>query len=118
MTAMRIAGGRTTDEEIRKATRERVEKHRKKKKLPGPSKPQPQKLSVTKPNVTETASIDERKDANLSAGKRASRSARGLAEFTVACRMWLPQITVEDDRRKARLLVAKLTSGKPKTKVA
>jgi hypothetical protein len=31
---MRIAGGRTTDEEIRKATRDRVKKHRDKKKLP------------------------------------------------------------------------------------
>jgi hypothetical protein len=41
-----------------------------------------------------------------------------LAEFTTACRMWLPQITVEDDRRKARLLVSELTTSKPKAKAA
>jgi hypothetical protein len=99
---MRVAGGRTTDEEIRQATRDRVEKHRASKKLPGPAqapKPQPQKPSVTRPDVTERA---------------AEASARCLAEFTVACRMWLPRITASADRQKARLLVAELTSGKPK----
>jgi hypothetical protein len=127
---MRVAGGRTTDEEIRKATRDRVEKHRasKKKKLPGATpapKPEPQKDSVTKPDVTETAeiSIDERKahhaDLDLSAEEGVAKtSARCLAEFTAACRMWLPQITVEADRRKACLLVAELTSGKPKAEAA
>ena len=103
---MRVAGGRTTDEEIRKATRDRVEKHRASKKLPGPTptpKPVPRKLSVTKPDVTESA---------------AETSARCFAEFTIACRMWLPQITVEADRQKARLLVAELTSGKPKVEAA
>jgi hypothetical protein len=126
---MRVAGGRTTEEEIRKATRDRVEKHRaSKKKLPRPTpapKPEPQKLSVTKPDVTETAeiSIDERKahhaDLDLSAEEGVAKtSARCLAEFTAACRMWLPQITVEADRRKACLLVAELTSGKPKAEAA
>jgi hypothetical protein len=103
---MRVAGGRTTDEEIRKATRDRVEKHRASKKLPGPTpapKPEPQKLSVTKPDVTE---------------KAAGTSARCLAEFTIACRVWLPQITVEADRQKARLLVSELTSSKPKAEAA
>jgi hypothetical protein len=99
---MRVAGGRTTDEEIRKATRERVEKHRASKKtLPGPA-PKPAPLSVTI-DVTESA---------------AGVSARCLAEFTVACRMWLPQITAEADRQKVRLLVAELTSGKPKVEAA
>jgi hypothetical protein len=127
---MRIAGGRTTDEEIRKAGRDRVKKHRanQKKKLPGPTptlKPEPQKLSVTGPGVTETAeaSADRRKaqyaDDELSAEERAARaSARSLAEFTVACRAWLPQITVEADRQKARLLVSELTSSKPKAEAA
>jgi hypothetical protein len=104
---MRIAGGRTTDEEIRKAARDRVEKHRasKKKKLPGPT-PAPEKLSVT---VTETA--EER---------AAKVSAHCLAAFTTACRTWLPHITVEADRQKARLLVAELAdlSGKPKAEAA
>ena len=33
---LRLAGGRTTDEELRKDARERVRKHRAKKKLPTP----------------------------------------------------------------------------------
>ena len=44
---MRIAGGRTTDDEIRQATKARVKKHRDKK-----SKVLP-KLSVTRPDVTD-----------------------------------------------------------------
>jgi hypothetical protein len=126
---MRIAGGRTTDEEIRKAGRDRVKKHRaSKKKLPGPTptpKPEPQKLSVTGADVTETAesSAERRKaqyaDAELSAEERAAKtSAHSLAEFTIACRTWLPKITAEADRQKARLLVAELTSGKPKAEAA
>jgi hypothetical protein len=125
---LRLAGGRTTDEEIRKATRDRVKKHRASKKLPGPTpapKPEPQKLSVTKPDVTESAeiSLDERKarhaDLDLSAEQRAAKaSAHYLAEFTVACRSYLPKITVEADRQKARLLVSELTSSKPKAEAA
>jgi hypothetical protein len=58
---MRIAGGRTTDEEIRKATRDRVKKHRDKKKLPPTSEPIP--ISVTGVDVTESseASAERRK---------------------------------------------------------
>ena len=103
---MRIAGGRTTDEVIRKETRDRVEKHRASKKLPGPTqapKPEPQ-LSVTKPDVTE-----------LSAEQS---SHVCLAGFINACHQWLPRITVEADRKKARLLVAELTSSKPKAEAA
>jgi hypothetical protein len=71
---MAIAGGRTTDEEIRKATRERVKKHRaSKKQLPAPkpkksepepkAEPEPAPVSVTHPHVTESPeiSIEERK---------------------------------------------------------
>jgi hypothetical protein len=124
---MRVAGGRTTDEEIRKATRDRVEKHRASKKLPRPTpapKPEPQKLSVTRPDVTETVeiSIDERKaqhaDLESAEERTAKASARCLAEFTVACCKWLPQITVEADRQKARSLAAELTCGNPKAEAA
>jgi hypothetical protein len=52
---MRLAGGRTTDEELRKETRDRVEKHRAKKRL---SKAEPEP-SVTSPSVTESAEADE-----------------------------------------------------------
>ena len=122
--AMRLAGGRTTDEELRKDARERVRKHRAKKKLP-----EPKPLSVTHPDVTETPkaeprvaespeiSLEERKAQmaalDLADGQKATKaSARALAEFTAACRMYLPKITVEADRQKARLLVAELTTDK------
>ena len=63
-TTAAIAGGRTTDEEIRKATRDRVKKHRANKKLPQPAPSrEPEPISVTSPDVTESAeiSISERK---------------------------------------------------------
>src|SRR5262249_20748208 len=54
---MRLAGGRTTEEEIRKDTRDRVKKHRaSKKKLPTPApnkpEPKPDPISVTGIDVT------------------------------------------------------------------
>jgi hypothetical protein len=65
---LRLAGGRTTDEEIRQATKDRVKKHRDKKKRELPPTPpkitaQPAKDSVTSPNVTESveASAERRK---------------------------------------------------------
>jgi len=133
---MRIAGGRTTDEEIRKETRDRVKKHRaskKKKELPAPTpkkpepkpKPEPEPVSVTSPDVTESAeiSIEQRRaehaELDLSAEEKAAKaSAHYLAEFTVACHAYLPKITVEADRQKARLLVSELTSVKVKAKAA
>jgi len=120
---MRIAGGRATDEEIRKETRDRVKKHRASKKLPKPApapKAEPMPISVTSTPVTESAeiSIDGRRGLGLRAEQRAAKaSAHALAEFTVACRWWLPKMK-EDDQRKARLLVSELTSRKPKTEAA
>jgi len=102
---MRIAGGRTTDEEIRKATRDRVKKHRDKKKLPPTSEPIP--ISVTGVDVTESAeaSAERRKaeNANLSPEERAAKlSAHNLSEFQVACRTYLPNL-IEADLKKARV---------------
>src|SRR6516225_11814489 len=48
---LRLAGGRTTDEELRKETRDRVKKHREKKKLPERN---PKPVSVTDHDVTES----------------------------------------------------------------
>jgi hypothetical protein len=48
---LRLAGGRTTDAELREETRQRVRKHRAKKKLPPP---EPKALSVTDPDITES----------------------------------------------------------------
>ena len=50
--------------------------------------------------------------------KAAKASAQSLAEFTVACHAWLPKVTIEADRQKARLLVSELTKSKPKAKAA
>jgi hypothetical protein len=128
---LRLAGGRTTDEEIRKATRDRVKKHRASKKLPRPAPaskkpgPEPSPVSVTSPDVTESAeaSAEKRKalngDLNLSLEEKAAKlSAHNLAEFVIACRMYLPKITIEADRQKARLLVSELTSSTPKAEAA
>jgi hypothetical protein len=96
---MRLAGGRTTDAQLRQDARERQRKSRSnKKKLPPPTPRKPEPISVTEPHVTESPEINV-------------ASARALAEFTVACRTWLPKITAEADRHKARLLVAELTSA-------
>jgi hypothetical protein len=106
---MRIAGGRTTDEEIRKATRERVKKHRDKKKLP--PAPEPRPISVTSTPVTESAeaSAERRKAENANLGMTAAaRSKQYLQWFAAACRGYLPQITVEIHRQEARRLFAEL----------
>jgi hypothetical protein len=70
---MRIAGGRATDEELKKDARDRVRKHREKKKsakskeLPKPTAvPEAKPNSVTTPHVTESreVSIDQRRRVN------------------------------------------------------
>jgi hypothetical protein len=104
---MSIAGGRTTVEEIRKATRDRVKKHRDKKKLP--PTPEPIPISVTSTRVTESAeaSAERRKAENAnpspSPEERAAKlSAHNLSEFQVACRTYLPNL-IEADLKKARV---------------
>jgi hypothetical protein len=112
---LRLAGGRTTDEELRKDARERKQKSRAKKKIPVPPKsiPTPEPIFVTKPHVTESQEIDvERRRAEMAAldssaergnktadiSPAAQSSAKALAEFLVACRTWLPKITADADR--------------------
>jgi hypothetical protein len=119
---LRLAGGRTTDEELRKETRDRVKKHRDKKKTlakPEPmSAPEPvPPLSVTKPHVTESAEIsfEQRRRENANLGMTAAeRSKQNLEWFAVACRQYLPNITIEAHRQEARRLVAELTTDKAK----
>jgi hypothetical protein len=116
---MRLVGGRITDERLRQDARERQRESRaKRKKLPEP-KPIPANPGPTfrdKPHVTESqeVSIEERRaqnaELNLSAEERAAAaSTRALTEFITSCRLWLPKITVEADRLKARQYVAELT---------
>ena len=94
---MRLAGGRITDEELKKDARERVNRsHRAKKKLP--SQPGTEEagtgteVSVTDPHVTETAeaSAEKRKPET---GRRA-RSGDRLALGRVHLR--LPPLAAED----------------------
>jgi hypothetical protein len=114
---MRIAGGRKTEEDIRKETRDRVKKHRAaKKKLPRQT-PKPE-LSVTEPHVTESKTDTEKPKVSKPRWvEDAEQSSRWLAEFAFACRTYLPRITVEADREEARRLVAELL-GEPKAEAA
>jgi hypothetical protein len=77
-----------------------------------PPKPEPkQNLLGTRVVVTEAS--------EAKAGEKAAkRSAHYLAEFTVACRMYLPRITQESDRQKARALVSELTGVQPEAEAA
>jgi hypothetical protein len=51
---MRLAGGRTTDEELKKEARERKQRSREKKKIPKTPPKVDKPDSVTKPDVTES----------------------------------------------------------------
>jgi hypothetical protein len=130
---LRLAGGRTTDEELRKDARERVRKHRAKKKLPTP-----EPVSVTDPDVTESSkritqsaeiSAEERLAQNAtldteseptpvpefdrSTGVRESqRSQIPLNEFKFACKNWLPKITEEADRQEALRFITEMLADK------
>jgi hypothetical protein len=129
---LRLAGGRTTDEELRKDARERVRKHRAKKKLPTP-----EPVSVTDPDVTESSkriaqspaiSAEERRAQNAALlepepiplpdfdrsaeAKRKQRSRIALNEFTYACKNYLPRITEEADRQEALRIVTEMLANK------
>jgi hypothetical protein len=130
---LRLAGGRTTDEELRKDARERVRKHRAKKMLPTP-----EPVSVTDPDVTESSkritqspevSAEERRAQNAALdvepepiprpdfdrsaeAKRKQRSRIALNEFTYACKNYLPRITEEVDRQEALRIVTEMLVDK------
>jgi hypothetical protein len=88
---LRLAGGRTTDEELKKDARERQQKSRAKTKtLPKSS----EKVSVT---VTETAKVV---GAQTPKEKAAAMSAIKLRDFEFACRTYLPKLN-EADLKKA-----------------
>jgi hypothetical protein len=71
---LRLAGGRTTDEDLRKETRDRVERHRARKKL-SRAEPEP---SVTSPPVTESAEASaEKREAEELPGPTITESADG-----------------------------------------
>jgi hypothetical protein len=93
---LRLAGGRTTDEELKKEARERQQKSRAKSKTlpkpaPKPKQPEPKNVSVT---GTETGKAQTPKE------KAAAESTRNLREFEYACRCYLPKLN-EADLKKA-----------------
>jgi hypothetical protein len=116
---LRLAGGRVTDEELKEDARQRKQKSRDRKKkqpLPEPKKREP--VSVTNPDVTETVKADPEKrkpEKHETETGDATTSARALAEFTFACRAWLPKITVKADRQKAALVFSDAFYSKPGT---
>jgi hypothetical protein len=102
---MRLAGGRTTDEQLRQEARDRQRKSRTNKKTlpstkPTEAEPEPKPVSVTDPRVTESPEISaEERKAQMAALdladdlRAAKASARYLAEFKIACCTYLPKIT-------------------------
>jgi hypothetical protein len=109
---MRLAGGRTTDEELRKDARERKRRSRAKPKtLPKPEpKSEPEKVSVTVTespatgsNIHDCTAEDARaltavlREQRLAA---AAESGRNLLKFEYACRTYLPRLN-EADLEKA-----------------
>jgi hypothetical protein len=112
---MRLAGGRTTEEELRKEARERQAKSRAKKKKKGsPALPPPQ--AEPEPpvrDVTDTGEADPepRADHDKEAQRKA-KSARALAEFREACRTYWPRITEEADQQKARVFIDQLITDR------
>jgi hypothetical protein len=110
---MRLAGGRTTDDELKKDARERQQRKRERDKLPKPTPDPPAFRDVTE---TPEDSAERRKaeyaDIDLSDSREARQSAHYLAEFTAACHLYLPGITVEADKDKALSLVARLTGSR------
>jgi hypothetical protein len=98
---MALAGGRKTEEELRKEARERQAKSRDKKKgspaLPPPP-PQPEPEPAVR-DVTDTGEAEPDVKA---------KSAKALAEFRVACLTYWPGITEEADQQKARMFIDQL----------
>lgn len=93
---MRVAGGRTTDEELRRDARERQQKSRDKRKQP---KPEPE------PNFRDVTESKKRGPEDK------SKSAQALAEFSFAARTYLPRMS-GPHQRSALFLVQELINGK------
>jgi hypothetical protein len=125
MDLIAVATDRKTFEKLKADNAARQQKHRDKKKvLPKPN-PEPFVRDVTddpeasaaarKPRVTESAevSIEQRRRENANLGMTAAEiSKQNLEWLAVACREYLPKITVEMHRQEARNLVATLTGSK------
>ena len=90
---LRLAGGRTTDEELKKDARERQQKSRAKKK----KQPKPEPISVTDPHVTESPMRKPTEQKVFDSPQEAhDQSARAVREFIYATQTWLPKMTLSD----------------------
>jgi hypothetical protein len=106
---MRLAGGRTTDAELKDDARERKRKSRAKTKtLPKPKTPPPPapEPKRTEPEVSVTVTESPATGDDLRAMTAAMREPRpassaALKEFENACQRYLPQLNA-DDMKKAR----------------
>jgi hypothetical protein len=119
---LRLAGGRTTDAELREDAAERQRKSRTKKKL---NKPSPKPESVTsrtdepkRTTASPEVSAEERRAQNAAldddlpippfldrtggeAAKAERASEHALAQFLIACQTWLPKLTLPKHRQHA-----------------
>jgi hypothetical protein len=101
---MRIAGGRVTDDELRRDAAARQQKSRTKKKLQPPVptvRDVTDNLAEPRPVVVQLVSPEAAHDAD---------SARCLTEFKAACKRYLPRMN-EDDILKALSYVAEFTKA-------
>jgi hypothetical protein len=140
MDLIAVATDRKTFEKLKTDAAARQQKHRDKKKLHKPEpkvlpKPEPFGRDVTDDpeasaaarkkklpppipadfRITESAevSIDQRRRENANLGMTVAEiSNQNLEWFSVACREYLPKISVEMHRQEARRLVAELTQQK------
>ena len=105
---LRLAGGRTTDDELKKDARDRKRKSREKQKetqnkeLP---KPEPKPISVTEPHVTEIPIEDRRQAmADLATAEFTpeEKSDRALVKWKRACEDYCNEMT-EADLKNARV---------------
>jgi hypothetical protein len=83
---LRLAGGRTTEAEIKKENRERQQRHRIKQKTKGAPKPQ----ATPKASQESFRDVTESRTPPAMAG---ADSGRALREFLFACNAWLPLMT-------------------------
>jgi hypothetical protein len=87
---MRVAGGRTTDEELKKDARERQKKSRDKRKIPPKSKePEPSFCDVTESLPKPKPAAQETFDSPQEAHDKARRQPKGEPlELGVLCIAW------------------------------
>ena len=84
---LKLAGGRATEAELKKQTRERQQRHRIKQKTKIMPEPDPGPVPKSPPDFRD---VTEKKSTPTIAG---TDSGRALREFLLACENWLPKMT-------------------------